>query len=298
MRTRASGRRTRRGTGIRPIAAVAIGLLLGVGNAFADGSDGLVLRAGGFVRGRAEISDDQIRCEVPTVASAIVDGSFAVGLWNTYGTPTLFFPDPANPFGNPCGVWLLLRNGMDDQGVTVHRIDVRFRILNALRYRHYLAMRHGFATACRGLRTATFFVGARLEAGSSAGSSIAFVHLLPLVSPTLLACLREQFAVVSTDTMASLPLVASVTARATSDGGQAYRSNPANYTLALLHTCGNGRVDDGEECDPNAGGGSCLAGACANGHCTADANRACATNDDCTGTCGAPGTATECSCIY
>jgi len=271
-------------------------LLLGAGNVFAGG-DGLVLRAGGFVKGRAEISDDQIRCEVPTVASAIVDGTFAVGLWNTYGSPTLFFPDPSNPFGNPCGVWLLLRNAMVDQGVTVHRLDVRFRIAKALRYRHYLAMRNGFATACGGYRTATFLVGARLEAsGSGAASSIAFVRLLPLVSPSLLSCLREQFAVVPIETMASLPLVASVTARATSDGGQAYRSNPARYTLSLLHTCGNGRVDDGEECDPKAPGGSCHVGPCANGSCMAAPDRACATDDDCAGTCGAPGTANECAC--
>src|SRR5437867_755473 len=64
MRARASGRETGGEAGISRIAAVALGLLLGVGNVLA--ADGLVLRAGGFVKGRAEISDDQIRCEVPT----------------------------------------------------------------------------------------------------------------------------------------------------------------------------------------------------------------------------------------
>jgi hypothetical protein len=60
-----------------------------------------------------------------------------VGLWNTYGSPTLFFPDPANRFGIPCGAWLELRNAMVHQGFTVERVDVRFRIPGALRYRHY-----------------------------------------------------------------------------------------------------------------------------------------------------------------
>src|SRR5437667_9647586 len=70
MRARALG--GERGARISRIVAVAMGLLLGVGSVFADGPDGLVLRASGFVKGRAEISDDQIRCEVPTVESAIV----------------------------------------------------------------------------------------------------------------------------------------------------------------------------------------------------------------------------------
>ena len=273
------------------IAAVAVALWFGTPSA----DDGLALRASGFVKGRAEISDDQIRCEVPTTASAIVDGSFSVGLWNTYGSPTLFFPDPENPFGDPCGVWLLVTNGMADQGVNLRRVDVRFRIANALRYRHYLATRNGFATACRGLRATAFLVGTRLEAGSA---GVAFVRLLPLVSPSLLACLREQYAAVPTDTMASLPLLATVTARGTSDSGDGYRSNPVRYTLFLRRTCGNGRVDDGEQCDPAAPASSCGVGPCASGHCTGDATRACATDVECVGSCGAAGTATECSCLY
>ena len=270
----------------------------------AGGSDGFVLRAEGFVKGKAEISAGDIKCEVPNVTSAIGDGAFSMGLWNTFGSPTLLFPDPANPFGNPCGVWLELRNTMVTQGITVDRVDVRFRIAGALRYRHYLATRNGFATACRSLRTTVFFLGTRLEAATGATDSesgapnVAFVQLLPFVSPDLLACLRAQYAPLAIELLVSLPLVATVTARGTSDSGDAYRANVVGYTLLLRHTCGNGRVDDGEQCDPTAGGPACLVGPCTGGHCSGDMGVPCATDGDCAGRCVARGAPSECTCFF
>jgi hypothetical protein len=281
---------------------VSIGLVARA--ASADGTDGLILHAAGFVKGLASISGNQITCQVPTVDTAIEDGSFSMGLWNTFGSPTLFFPDPSNPFGNPCGVWLELRNLMLDQGITIDRVDVRFRIAGALRWRRYLATRNGIATACRRLRTAVFALGTHLDGTAGATSSgsgapgVAFLQLLPLVSPDLVACLRAQYARLSTSVMTALPLVATVTASATGDVGGRYRSNPVTYTLLLRHACGNGRVDDGEECDASSGDGACRVGPCTQGQCSADLGRACATDADCAGACLPRGDPSECTCAF
>src|SRR5689334_22967912 len=58
--------------------------------------EGTVLRAVGWFKGKAEITAGRISCEIPEVQSAISEGSFTLGLWNTYGTQTIEYPDPAN----------------------------------------------------------------------------------------------------------------------------------------------------------------------------------------------------------
>ena len=93
--------------------------------------DGLVLRTGGFVRGEAEITAERIRCDVPGPASAIPDGTFALGLFDTFGVATRFFPDPLNPFGNPCGGWLRVESALRTQGVTVEGVTLRYRLRGA-----------------------------------------------------------------------------------------------------------------------------------------------------------------------
>src|SRR4029453_14578937 len=89
---------------------------------------------------------------------------------------------------------------------------------------------------------------------SSGQANVAFLQLIPMVSPQLLHCLRSVYAGIYTDMFVSPPLVIRATAVGRADSGDVYRSNTARYTLTLRHTCGNGRVDDGEECDPIAPG--------------------------------------------
>ena len=99
------------------------------------------------------------------------------------------------------------------------------------------------------------------------------------------------------DTLVSLPLVIRAVATARADSGEVYRSNTARYTLTLRHTCGNGRIDDGEQCDPNAP--DACSGFCNLGSCTLPVGRACTTDADClTGTCIAPDDPSECICTY
>ena len=98
--------------------------------------------------------------------------------------------------------------------------------------------------------------------------------------------------------LVSLPLVIKANAVGRADSGDIYRSNTARYTLTLRHTCSNGRVDDGEQCDPNAVVDLCD-GRCVGGACTIPNGAACTTDGDCVqGTCVAPDDPSECTCSY
>jgi hypothetical protein len=264
---------------------------------------GLSFRAVSFVRGKAEISEDSIKCEIPTVSSAISDGAFAMGLWNTYGIDTIYFPDVNSPFANPCGGWVQLQNNMFEQPLTLMRVELRYRIPGVRRFVQFgVPARRGFPVACRGNRTENIFVGARIDPVNSpvdTGSgapNVAFIQLLPLVSPQMFHCLRSQYAPLPITAFASLPLVIKAKAIAISDSGETFRSNTLRYTLNLRHTCGNGRVDDGEQCDPEATATTCTL-ECLSGTCEGTA-RACTTAAECVGTCLAAGNPSECSCVF
>lgn len=293
-----------RSNGIRTAAAAVAGMLLAAGVAHA-GTDGLVLRAVGMYKGKEDITQDQIKCEVPTVSGAINDSVNQTGLWNTYGAQTLFFPDRNNPFGDPCGGWLQIRNNMVTQGINVDRVDVKLRIAGAKRFRDFVPTRNGFPTACRQFRKASLFTGARVDGSANENQSnnsglpnVVFVQLLPIVSPDLINCLREQYAPLPIDEFVSLTLVAHITTTGTADNGDTFRSNSVGYTVNFRHTCGNGRVDDGEACDPTAPGNTCLVGPCTSGTCTGASSISCATDADCTGTCQAAGIPSECTCLF
>ena len=129
--------------------------------------DGLVLRALGWYAGKADISSDQVKCEVPTIDTAIPNASFAMGLWNTYGAKTLFFPDENNPFANPCGGWLQLQNNMEYAGITTDRVTIRLRIPGLRATWGQVPTRRAFPTACRRLRQRTLYSSVRLDPASS-----------------------------------------------------------------------------------------------------------------------------------
>ena len=75
-------------------------------------------------------------------------------------------------------------------------------------------------------------------------------------------------------------------------------TNTIRYTLTLRHTCGNGRIDDGEQCDPNSTIDTC-SGYCNAGTCTLPAGRGCTTDADCSqGTCITPDDPSECACTF
>jgi hypothetical protein len=264
----------------------------------------VAFRAVGFFRGRGEIQLGQITCEIPTVTAAIADSAFSMGLWNTFGVPNLYFPDINGPFANPCGGWVQLQNNLVNQAILLDRVELRYKIPGARRFRQFVPTRRGFPSACRQLRRETLFVGgainpinsSQFQSGSGA-VNVTFIQLLPLVSTQVFNCLRSQYAPLSTDIYSSLTLQIRATAFGVSDVGDGYRSNTINYALTLRHTCGNGRLDDGEVCDPLAPS-SCPTGSCLNGVCTSAFTRACTSDAECNSVCTTGGIPEECVCVF
>ena len=300
--------------GLAVVGGLALATVLAARTAEAGNNpNGIVFRAVGWFKGKAEITAGQIKCEIPSVTGAIPDGSFSVGLWNTYGSQTLFFPDTSNPFGNPCGGWLQLQNNLRDQALNLDHVELRFKIRGASRYNPPVASQKGFPVACNYLQKDKVFAGLRINpvnssqsTSSSGAPNVIFLQMLPIVSPQLLSCLRGQYAPLSTDTYTSFPLVGRATVVAVSDAGETYRSNTVGYTISLRHTCGNGRIDDGEICDPSPLAPTTCFGVCAGadpasstpGQCTHNDTIACFSSADCQGTCVAAGQPSECICVY
>jgi hypothetical protein len=285
--------------------ALAVALAVIVADAkFARAEElGLSFRAVGWARGKAEITEESIKCEIPTVSSAIVDGAFQMGLWNTYGFETIYFPDINGPFANPCGGYIQLQNNMFEQAVTLQRVDLQYRIPGARRFMQFgVPTRRGFPLACRQYQRTSVFAGARIDPilsdidSGSGVPNVAFVQLLPMVNPQLFECLRSQYAGLPVTAFASLQLVIKAKALGIGDSGDRFRSNTIRYTLSLRHLCGNGRVDDGEQCDPQSTGTSCTL-ACLGGVCEGT-TRPCTSAAECVGTCLAPDDPSECSCLY
>ena len=287
----------------RVLVAVLAAMWLAGGAARAD-NDGLVFRALGFYKGRPNITDTSIECEIPAQGSAIVDGTHSMGLWNTFGSPTIEFPDARNGWADPCGGYLQLQNNMLLEGINVDWVEVKMRIPGARRFAGSVPTRRNFPLACKYLRKTTIFAGTRLDPVSAATqpsssglANVAFVQLIPMLSPQVIQCLQDQYGTLSTTTFSSLPVVLAVRATGTADNGKRFSTNTVRYTLTLRHLCGNGRVDNGEQCDPNAPN-TCLLGACSEQGTCGETNVPCSSDADCVGTCLQPPSPSECTCVY
>jgi hypothetical protein len=286
------------------VAAAVIAAVLRVVPADAGNNpNGIVFRNVGWFKGTEQVGDDNIQCEIPQVGTAISEGSYAMGLWNTFGEPTISYPNRNQGFSNPCGGWIQLQNNLQDQAVNVESVELKYRIPGAGRFRQFVPTRNAFPLACRQLRRYTQFVGTRINPVNSTQSSsnsgapnVAFLQLLPAVTPDLISCLRAQYAPLPADVFVSLPLVIRATVVARSDAGEVYRSNTTRFTLSLRHLCGNQRVDDGEQCDPTTPFNSC-ASVCEDNVCLGT-TVGCEVNSDCTGVCLPVGTPTECNCVF
>jgi len=296
----------------RPVWVAVLAMML-AGGAARAGDDGLVLRAAGWYRGISSISEGTITCEIPTVETAIPDSTSVLGMENTFGVPTQHFPDRENPFADPCGGWLQTWNSMRTQGINLTKVVTRYKVAQGNRRfgrTGLVAMRQNLPVACRDLRRQVLFLGNRLEpnnpfappSSSSGRPNTAFVPIFPQFSADLIGCIRENFATLPPDAFESLQLVSRTKVFGIADNGDKFRSNSVRFTLTLSHTCGNGRIDNFEECDPTvAGPGGAPVVQCTslcNGvTCLGNPTRACATDADCTGVCGDQGTTTECVCF-
>lgn len=280
-------------------AVAAMTLVAGAGLARAN-TDGLVLRAAGFFQ--AESSSGTGTCTIPTISSGIPYSSDTLGLWNTFGVATVQYPQTF------CDGWLQLQNNMIDQGVAIEYVDLRLRVAGAKSYRQYVPTRNGWPTACKSLRHSQIFSGAYLYGlgtdpstvtTGSGQPNVAFVNLYPMVNAQVIECLREQYASLPTSVLATLPVVIRAVAHGTADNGSSYKSNPNQLTVNFLHLCGNGRVEFGEQCDPNASN-TCNLGPCdVMAHtCSGDDKVGCTTDADCSGSCIAQGDPEECNCLF
>jgi hypothetical protein len=283
---------------VRTALAVTL-LVAGAGSARAQSTDGLSLRAVGFFDAESSGSGT---CTVPSSTSGVPVSSDVMGLWNTFGIPTIIYPPTA------CQGFMELENTMTAQGVSIQKVDIRLRIAGANRFRQYVPTRNGFPTACRNLRHSTIFAGAHLfpvgtppEVGNTGAgvTHLAFVGLFPMVDTQVLSCLREQYSGLPANVYVSFPLVIRAVATGITDSGKTLKSNPIQFTLTLLHLCGNGRIDNGEVCDPNAPN-TCDIGPCdaTAGVCRGDASVRCQTDAECAGRCLQEGDPMECSCLY
>ena len=238
----------------------------------------------------------------PSAEEGILLNSDQIGLWTTGGVETTGYPL------SPCGGWMELQNVMTTQGVSIDRVDIRLRIAGAGRFRQFVPTRNGFPTACRNLRKSTVFAGAHLfPLGTDPGFGntgsgapwVAFVNLFPMVDAQVIGCLREQYAGLPANVYTSFPLVIRMTAQGTTDSGQTLKSNAIKFTLTLQHFCGNGRVEESEQCDPNAPD-QCNLGFCdpEERTCKGDSSVFCTTDADCQGRCLPEGDPQECSCLF
>jgi hypothetical protein len=247
------------------------------------------------------------------VSGAFPDNTLTVGLNNTFGIETIHFPDSNNPFGNPCGGWVQLWNSMRNQGINVNKMRTKYRVGGARRFNGLVAQRRGFPLACRELRKQKLFLGTRLgpnnpfapPSSNSGLPNVAFIQVFPQYSADLINCIRDEYASLPSAAFTSLPLIAKTKVYGIADNGDRFRSNTIRYTLTLQHVCGNGRIDNFEECDPTVAGAGgapatqCTFGAvCAGGECVRNPTRACASSADCIGTCADQGARNECSCVY
>lgn len=280
-------------------AALAAMMLVTWAGAVHAGSDGMSFRAVGFFEAESAGSGE---CAVPSIDSGVQVNSFTMGLWNTFGIPTIMYPT------NICGGWMQLQNSMTAQGINVQNVDIRLRIAGAGRFRQFVPTRNGFPTACRSLRRTKVFTGAHLfplgtdpdfgNTGSGA-PHVAFVNLFPMVNSQVIHCLREQYASLPTDLYVSFPLIVRAVATGVTESGDTVKTNPIQFTLTLRHLCGNARIDDGERCDPNAPD-TCFAGTCdpQGLTCTGNDDLPCTTDADCAGMCMPQGDPMECNCVY
>jgi len=190
---------------------------------------GMLFRAVGIYQGEVE----EGKCTVPSATGGFADYSRAVCRDSTELVtddgaivfPTRMFPD-LTTYGNYCGGFLVLQNGMINQAINVYKVKVRYKMPG-----------RGFPILCRAYRKFTLGVGSTVPPVNSTfvnpfgAVNVSVMQLLPIYSPDLLSCLRDPL---RGNVAAPVTVRAKIRAFGVLDDGHHLKSNKLNYSLTLL----------------------------------------------------------------
>ncbi|HEY8517379.1 MAG TPA: hypothetical protein VIS07_17850 [Candidatus Binatia bacterium] len=198
--------------------ALAAAVLAGCGGGGGNNDQGIVFRAGGTFQSQASIQPDQITCTEPiTVDGAIADNTATISL-----SGTTFFPNPNDPFGDPCGGWLQLINNLSNQFINVTEVVFSYDIPGA-------AVQIGpHAINIGATIPPTTFQGTT----PSGEPNVVFVSLQGnIVPPQIMAQLNQNV-----NRLPAPPYVMNVFmyARGRSDQGTNYETNEIGYTITVV----------------------------------------------------------------
>ncbi|HZR81327.1 MAG TPA: hypothetical protein VFD92_09560 [Candidatus Binatia bacterium] len=209
-----------RGSAAGWLAAAALAAVAGCGGGGTGSNDqGIVFRANGFFQTLAQIEQDRITCTQPlSVTNSIVDASFNLSM-----STARFFPDPNDPFGDPCGGFIGLQNNLAQESINVQEISIRYEI-------------PGASIPVPGPNSISF--GQNIPSANSTEDSpsgqpnIIFAQLVgQLVPRTIIVFLNQNV-----DRLPATPYLMNVfaVARGQSDNGTKYETNEIGYQLTIV----------------------------------------------------------------
>jgi hypothetical protein len=193
--------------------------LVGCGGSGGNNDQGIVFRAQGIFRTQTNITPDRITCTEPiTVEAAISDTSGTISL-----STTEFYPDRADPVGDPCGGQLALQNSLTSQSINVQFVTVEYQVAGAAVQVPTYVLNTGLTIPPPTCETCQV---------SSGQPGLAFLLLNGgIVPPQIITFLNQN---VNRLPATPYQMDVFITASGQSDQGTNYESNQIGYTLTVV----------------------------------------------------------------
>jgi len=199
------------------VAALGLAGVVGCGGGSGNKNDqGVSFLATGTFRGQQSIQNGMIQCVVPNASNAILDSSFTLNI-----TQSKQFPDPEDPFADPCGVFIGLQNNLLGQGINVQEVAVRYEVPGAA-----VSVPEHSITVGQHIDSADSTIGT-----PSGQSNLIFLPLDGQILPQTIVVFLNQ----NVNRLPAAPYVLNVflEARSQSDNGTNYTSNELGYQLTI-----------------------------------------------------------------